>query len=988
MAQVIVDGFVPSPRQSRVMTTTSKLGMVETLSSTPTTTSTEKEAEATPRVPSIRIIWDDDYRVQQVLQKRKLRRTIRITKNKRSEERTTTSTSTSTSTSPQRLKLDEEGRLRVGDTGPILLDGLSSTVWSGIEPVKSNRDKSSLADSLDDDASAGVSSLILQTTCTGIQRAHHHVSLGNLVTCSRLLSCARLTRYWMGPAFGTSSKDVPLDTQFLLVELSNDNDGEGAQQEKQYALMLPLVDAGFRASLEYGDSNSKKMELICYSESGDASVFATPNGKMKALYVAVGNDPFKLLQVGFQQVADTMGTFQTLSKKKIPSSVNDFGWCTWDAFYSDVNPKGILEGVQALKKLGVPPKNLILDDGWQEVSPKPSNWEDGNSDGSAAADDTTPSMMSRVGNALFDPIARGVTAYYDGYVKRARHGSLPNRIWTAAAKYTPLKDGLWKFFDSETDFGRQLDSFTPNYKFRDSLDNNKEGGTMSLKNLVSILKNDYDLKRVYCWHALHGYWRGVTTELGNSIGINVTQIMTKPTNHMLRVEPQMGFDTPSLFGVGMISSERDLDVFYEHLHKPLVEAGVDGVKVDVQSGVSAAGSGVGGGPHVAKIYTQAMEKSVSKNFREKQTSDDNGSPAAIETINCMCHSTENLYRYKVTALARASDDFYPARPESHSVHLINVAYNSLFLGEICLPDWDMFHSKHQSAGLHAAARAIGGCPVYVSDKPGEHDGELLKKLVLPDGSILRAQLPGRPTRDCLFVDVGQDKVSAMKIWNQNRAVAGRKDGGGGVVGAFNVQGVAWNFDTNENEVVNASPQAVTASVKPHDVETLRNIHGPFAAWSHRTQKLQVLPTGDSTIDTELDHREWEIFTIEPVQQYKHISWAPIGLGDMMNSGGALTHVGPLEHTTTTKNSTIDGSADGAWRQTTTAEISTRGPGRFVAYCNPAPSSIMIDDGVAVPSELSFSYQAETGQLEFHLPHEAREGKAHQVTVVWDHSRGQ
>jgi hypothetical protein len=37
--------------------------------------------------------------------------------------------------------------------------------------------------------------------------------------------------------------------------------------------------------------------------------------------------------------------------------------------------------------------------------------------------------------------------------------------------------------------------------------------------------------------------------------------------------------------------------------------------------------------------------------------------------------------------------------------------------------------------------------IYVSDKPGNHNFDLLMKLVLPDGSVLRAQLPGRPTHD-------------------------------------------------------------------------------------------------------------------------------------------------------------------------------------------------------------------------------------------------
>ena len=45
------------------------------------------------------------------------------------------------------------------------------------------------------------------------------------------------------------------------------------------------------------------------------------------------------------------------------------------------------------------------------------------------------------------------------------------------------------------------------------------------------------------------------------------------------------------------------------------------------------------------------------------------------------------------------------------------------------PDWDMFQSKHPAAEAHAAARAVSGAAVYVSDYPGNHDFDLLKKLV-------------------------------------------------------------------------------------------------------------------------------------------------------------------------------------------------------------------------------------------------------------------
>jgi hypothetical protein len=61
------------------------------------------------------------------------------------------------------------------------------------------------------------------------------------------------------------------------------------------------------------------------------------------------------------------------------------------------------------------------------------------------------------------------------------------------------------------------------------------------------------------------------------------------------------------------------------------------------------------------------------------------------------------------------------------------------------------------------ARAVSGGAVYVSDKPGQHDFELLRRLVLPDGTVLRGALPGRPTRDSLFCDPLRDGTSLLKV---------------------------------------------------------------------------------------------------------------------------------------------------------------------------------------------------------------------------------
>ena len=64
-----------------------------------------------------------------------------------------------------------------------------------------------------------------------------------------------------------------------------------------------------------------------------------------------------------------------------------------------------------------------------------------------------------------------------------------------------------------------------------------------------------------------------------------------------------------------------------------VASGVDGVKVDCQAGVGLIGSVLGGGPAVSAKFHAALEKSVATHF-----------PGNL-MINCMCHTTENIYRW-------------------------------------------------------------------------------------------------------------------------------------------------------------------------------------------------------------------------------------------------------------------------------------------------------------------------------------------------------
>ncbi|KAK4851844.1 hypothetical protein QYF36_018858 [Acer negundo] len=135
------------------------------------------------------------------------------------------------------------------------------------------------------------------------------------------------------------------------------------------------------------------------------------------------------------------------------------------------------------------------------------------------------------------------------------------------------------------------------------------------------------------------------------------------------------------------------------------------------------------------------------------------------------------------------------------------------------------------AESHGAARAV--------DKPGQHDFNLLKKLVLPDGSILRAKLPRRPTRDCLFSDPARDGKIAKDVDYLPRVATDQ-----------------WTGDT--------------------------------IVYSHLGEEVVYLRK-NATIPITLKSREYEVFTVVPVKEFSNNEdkLAPIGLIKMFNSGGAI-----------------------------------------------------------------------------------------------------
>lgn len=78
--------------------------------------------------------------------------------------------------------------------------------------------------------------------------------------------------------------------------------------------------------------------MILRIESGDVSVLGQRWGQ--ALYLAAGWDPFELVDRAVAGAASLSGGAKSRTEKTLPPSLDVFGWCTWDAFYSKISGRG------------------------------------------------------------------------------------------------------------------------------------------------------------------------------------------------------------------------------------------------------------------------------------------------------------------------------------------------------------------------------------------------------------------------------------------------------------------------------------------------------------------------------------------------------------------------------------------------------------------------------------------------------------------------
>lgn len=163
----------------------------------------------------------------------------------------------------------------------------------------------------------------------------------------------------------------------------------------------------------------------------------------------------------------------------------------------------------------------------------------------------------------------------------------------------------------------------------------------------------------------------------------------------------------------------------------------------------------------------------------------------------------------------------------------------------------------------------------------------------------------------------------------------------GVLGLFNCQGGGWCPESRRNKSASGFSHAVTCSASPREIEWNNGEHpipikevDIFAVYIFQEKKLKLLKSSDQGMHISLEPFTFELLTVSPVTllSNKSIQFAPIGLVNMLNSGGAIQS---LEFDDEEK----------------LVRVGVRGSGEMRVFASEKPMSCRID-GMAV--EFSYS----------------------------------
>ncbi|KIW71808.1 hypothetical protein PV04_00041 [Phialophora macrospora] len=370
---------------------------------------------------------------------------------------------------------------------------------------------------------------------------------------------------------------------------------------------------------------------------------------------------------------------------------------------------------------------------------------------------------------------------------------------------------------------------------------NPHGFPEGLKSAIDKIRETHPkIRDIAVWHALMGYWGGISAEGGIAQTYKTQEVTFRE-------------GTP-MSGRKLVVHPDDIHRMYDDFYRFLSNAGVTGVKTDVQFALD--------------LLNDTPDRRSFTNTYQSAWAQAHLRHLSGKAISCMSMIPQILFHSFLTTttpriLLRNSDDFFPNVPTSHAWHVFVNAHNALFTQHLnILPDWDMFQSSHPYSGFHAAARCVSGGPIYITDTPGEHDVGLIQQMTAlsPRGQtvILRPSCVGKT----MGVYDKYEEKGVLKIG----AYDGKSDVGSSFLGLFNIA----ESETSFILPITKFPGVNAPSSSTGDGEVSKN---KWIVRSHISKRITspIHPSDpikpDNLLQCTLPVRGYDVWTALPVHTF-------------------------------------------------------------------------------------------------------------------------
>ncbi|KAK9719993.1 hypothetical protein K7432_004411 [Basidiobolus ranarum] len=177
-------------------------------------------------------------------------------------------------------------------------------------------------------------------------------SLGNIKTLVQWVALKRRGLYWLEPLTGLKNINFfDSDVQYLLWQ----------RRDGSFGVLIPVADESCSAALR--TNKEGKIELSVINDSKESAE--------ARLLLCSGIDPFEITKncmKGAKTILNTVDETELDTCDWYDKLYHRLGYCTWNAYYTDISHEKLVELSSSLRNSKVPVSYLIIDDGWLNIS--------------------------------------------------------------------------------------------------------------------------------------------------------------------------------------------------------------------------------------------------------------------------------------------------------------------------------------------------------------------------------------------------------------------------------------------------------------------------------------------------------------------------------------------------------------------------------------------------------------------------------------------